>query len=60
LPKKDGARAPTSKFKGSVIGKGPSSKKTARLKSSNWYEEAARSIGIGKKKPPERRDGASE
>jgi hypothetical protein len=56
LPKKGGAGAPTSKLKGSVIGKRPFSKKTARLKSSDWYEEAARSIGIGKKKPPERRD----
>ena len=60
MPKKDGGRAAISKLKGSVIGKGPSSKKTARLKSSNWYEEAARSIGIGKKKPSERRDEASE
>ena len=32
-----------------------SRKKPAGLKLSHWYEDAVQSIGISKKKPPERR-----
>jgi hypothetical protein len=56
LPKKDGTKTPTSKLKRSAIEKSLSRGKTAKLKLSSWYEDAARSIRISNKKPPEKRD----
>jgi hypothetical protein len=54
------AKAPASKLTRLVIGKNQSRNKTAKLKLSSWYEGSARSIGISKKRPPEKRNEAIE
>ena len=48
------ARPP--KFKMSVTKKKKTADRLVKLKSSSWYEGAARSIGISKAKPFEKRD----
>jgi hypothetical protein len=58
MSEKDSAKVPGSKLKRSVIGKSLPKKRTAKLKSSSWYTNSARSIGISNKKPSERRDEA--
>jgi hypothetical protein len=60
VSKEGRTKAPTAKLKRSVIVNRLSGKKTAKLKSTSWYHEAARSIGISNKKPPERSDEAIE
>jgi hypothetical protein len=54
LPKKDN---PTSKLKASAIKKRPSRGKTAKLKSSAWYDGAARLFKISSAKQPKARRG---
>jgi hypothetical protein len=49
------AAAPVSKRKRSAIVKNQS-RRTGRLQSSNWYEKAARSIGISDSRLPKARD----
>jgi hypothetical protein len=49
LSKKDGSKA-------QHIMKKKMASRMAKLKRSKWYEGAARSVGISKEKPPERRD----
>jgi hypothetical protein len=56
----DGTKAPASKLKRSAIEKSLQRKKTAKLKLSGWYNEAARSVGISSKKPPRKCDEARE
>jgi hypothetical protein len=53
----EGTKAPASKLKRSAIEKNLKRKKTAKLKLSGWYNEAARSVGISSKQP---RDEARE
>ena len=55
-----GAKARTSKNKTSPNEKSQPKKRTTRLKSSKWYQEAARSIGIGNKKLAETGEEAIE
>ena len=54
MSKKERAGASTAKFKRPAIERNLSRKKTAKLKLSGWYKEAAQSIGISNKKPPDR------
>ncbi len=49
------AAAPVSKRERSAIVKNPS-RRTGKLQSSNWYEKAARSIGISDGRMPKARD----
>ena len=58
MSKSDGAKAPNATLKKAAIVKGSSRNKSAKLKLSSWYEDAARSISISNKKPPEKRDEA--
>jgi hypothetical protein len=55
LSKKDKTKTPNSKLKRSAIKKSLSSGKTAKLKSSSWYEGAARSINISNKEAARKR-----
>ena len=52
-------KAAVSNFKQSAIEKSLR-KKTARLKSSGWYDKAARSIGISSKNPTRQRNDTIE
>jgi hypothetical protein len=53
----EGTKAPASKLERSTILK---RKKTAKLRLSGWYNEAARSVGITSRQPPRKRDEARE
>jgi hypothetical protein len=55
LPKKDKTKTPTSKLKRSAIKKSLSRSKPAKLKSSSWYDGAARSFKISNEKQPKAR-----
>jgi hypothetical protein len=57
LSKKDRTKTPTSKLERSAIKKSLSRGKTAKLKSSSWYEAAARSFKIRNEKQPKARRG---
>jgi hypothetical protein len=52
LAKRNAAKVPNSKLKSSAIEESRSRKMTAKLKLSSWYGDAARSIGISNKTPP--------
>jgi hypothetical protein len=56
----DGMKSPNSKLKRTAIVKGSSKDKSAKLKLSSWYEEAARSIRISNKTSARNSDEASE
>jgi hypothetical protein len=55
LAKINAAAAAVSKRKRSAIVKAPS-RRTGRIRASNWYEKAARSIGISDNRLPKRGD----
>jgi hypothetical protein len=56
LSKKVESKAPASKLKMSATEKKKTAGRTAKLKSSSWYEGAARSLGISKGKLREKTD----
>jgi hypothetical protein len=56
LSKKDVSSASASKPKMSATKKKKTAGRMAKLKSSSWYEGAARSLGISKRKPREKTD----
>jgi hypothetical protein len=55
LSKKDKSKARAPKFNVSVKKKKIAGS-MAKLKKSSWYEGAARSVGISKERPPEKRE----
>ena len=60
MPHNDGTKTPVSKIKRPPIDKRLSRNKSTKLKSSSWYEQAARSVQISKKRAREERGEAIE
>ena len=53
---KDESKSHVSKFNMSVKNKKKTKGRMAKLKTSSWYDGAARSVGINKGRPPEKRE----
>jgi hypothetical protein len=56
LAAKDESKSHVSRFNMSVRKKKKTKGRMAKLKTSSWYDGAARSVGINKGRPPEKRE----